>query len=372
MPPQALVDLFLAAVAVDAPSLHEAPMGAFVRETLSGLPLDILEDRTARAINGTVGNLICRPHRFDASRPAIALFAHMDTPRSTAGVRPQATGDRITSDGSTILGVDNRAGTSVLLDALRRHAGNPAAANVVVVFTVGEELGMLGAKHLDLSSYNIEMGFVFDCSRRPGVYITAAVGCSLYWTTFHGRSSHAAVAPEQGVHAIRAAALALSRIPMGRLAPQMTSNVGTIHGGTATNIIPDRCSLEGEVRSFLPQEIHDHLRLLEEHFQSAAAEAGARVEMRTEVDFAPFELKATDQVVRRTETALRAAGLQPQGIEYLGGSDANMLNAAGIPTANLGIGAQNPHGNDEFILLEDLQSTSRIADALFLGSGHGS
>lgn len=368
----ALVDLFLSAVAVDAPSLREAPMGDFVRSALAGLPLRLLEDAAGGKIGGTAGNLICIPDRFDPTRPSIALFAHLDTPKPTTGVRPGVTGDRIVSDGTTILGVDNRAGTSVLLDALRRHAGNPAAGNFVVVFTVGEELGMLGAKHVDLSPYNVRMGFVFDCSRRPGVYIRAAVGCSLYTATFHGRSSHAAVAPEKGVHAIRAAALALTRLPLGRIGPQMTANVGMIQGGTATNIIPDTCVLEGEVRSFSPREIDDHLRHVERLFQTAAGEMGATVETRTAVDFAPFVLEHNSPVVVRTEAALRAAGLRPEGIEYLGGSDANMLNAAGIPTANLGIGAQNPHGNDEFILLEDLDASSRIADALILGNDNAS
>jgi tripeptide aminopeptidase len=355
-----LTALFLDAVTVDAPSLHELPMATFVRTALAGMPVQIVEDDAGTAIGGTCGNLICIPATYIPGRPTVGLFAHLDTPGPTAGVRPLLTEDRITSDGSTILGVDNRAGVSVLLDLLRNHAASPGTGNFIVVFSVAEELGMLGAKRLDLSPYNVHMGFVFDCSKRPGTFIQSAVGCSLYTALFHGRASHAGVAPEKGISAIHVAAKALSRIPMGRLAPRMTSNAGTITGGTATNVVAERCSIEGEVRSFDPRAIEDHLGFLERTFRSVADEHGARLEMQTAVDFAPFVISEEARVFSRTVGAMRGVGLEPHPIEYLGGSDANTLNEKGIPTANLGIGAQNPHGNDEFILLDDLRKTSAI------------
>ena len=370
MSTSALVDLFLSAVAVDAPSLHEAPMAAFVREALRGTSVRIVEDGTAARIQGTSGNLVCIPPGFDPSRPAIGLFAHLDTPRPTTGVRPIVHPDRITSDGTTILGVDDRAGVSVLLHLLRERGKNGDGQNFIVVFTVAEELGMYGAKHVNLAPYNVRMAFVFDCSKRPGVFLQSAVGCSLYTATFHGRASHAGVSPEKGIHAIRVASEAISRIPLGRLKPGMTSNIGSIRGGEATNIVPDRCTIEGEVRSFSPVEITAHLDELERIFLDVVASHGATVTMERAVDFAPFVLKESDGVYRATCNALSAIGLTPAPIAYLGGSDANMLNGNGIPTANLGVGAQNPHGNDEFILLEDLDKTYELAIALIDGGVH--
>ncbi|HTY59035.1 MAG TPA: peptidase M20, partial [Bacteroidota bacterium] len=135
--PTPLVELFLESVAVDAVSLHEAPVVRFIRERLSGLPIRILEDDTGRIVGGETGNLLCFPPSFDASRPAVALLAHMDTPRSTAHVRPILTDSRITSDGTTALGVDNRAGLSVLLHVLAGHVRRNLAGNFVVVFTFG-------------------------------------------------------------------------------------------------------------------------------------------------------------------------------------------------------------------------------------------
>ena len=359
-----LVELFLEAVRVDAPSLHAAPRAAFVREKLSGLPVRIVADDAASVLGTGCGNLICVPHTFSPDRPATVLFAHLDTPSPTAGVRPVVASDRITGDGSTILGVDNRAGVSILLHALRSTATTQPLGNAMVVFTVAEELGMWGAKHVDLSPFNARMAYIFDCSRRPGTFIQSCVGSSVYTATFHGRASHAGVAPEKGINAIQMAAHAIARMRIGRLAPKMTASVGIIKGGTATNVVPDSCYIEGEVRSFLPGEIDAYLGDMTALFEATGREFQSTVEIQSAVDFPPFTLSSDAPVFRRACTVLRRLGLVPDPIEYLGGSDANMLNAKNLPAVNLGVGAQNPHGKDEFILLGDFANAYAIAHDL--------
>jgi tripeptide aminopeptidase len=364
MPDSPLVRLFLDAVRVDAVSLKERPMADFVRARLSGLPVRIVEDGAATSCGGSTGNLICVPENLVPGAPVIALFAHLDTPRPTEGVRPILLADRITSDGSTILGVDNRAGVAALLHALREHLRSGLTGNMIVVFTIGEELGLYGSKFFDPREWGVSFGFVFDCSRRPGTFIRSAVGCSLFTATVHGTSSHAGVAPEKGVNAIAIAAKAVSAIRLGRLDQQMTASVGKISGGEATNVVPDRCIVEGEVRSFDGAQIAAYLQSVQQAFDTAAGAAGGRVGFDVAEDFRPFVLDPASEVYRWTTETLGALGLEPAGIEYLGGSDANMLNASGLPAVNLGIGAQNPHANDEFILLEDLHTTAEIAAAL--------
>jgi tripeptide aminopeptidase len=357
----ALVSLFLDAVHVEAQSLHERPMAEFARRYLQGLPIEVHEDDTAPQFNGDCGNLICIPAGFDPQRPAVALLAHLDTPRPTLNVHPVVSDMRIQSDGTTILGVDNRAGTSVLLHTLRDHALSGAKGNFIVVFTVGEELGLYGSKYVNLAPYNVKTCFVFDCSKRPGTFIQSAVGCYLYTAAFIGKPSHAAVSPEKGISAIRMAAEAIQKIPLGRLSPTMTANIGMISGGTATNVVPERCTLEGEVREFDPAPIREYLTLVESTFRTVAAAHGGTLDFKSCADFEPFRLGTDSDAMRLTTAVMTTVGLDPHPIEYLGGSDANMLNAKGVPAVNLGIGAQNPHGDDEFILLEDLEKTEQIA-----------
>ncbi len=363
-----LISLFTDAVKIDALSLKERPMADFVREFLRGLPVKIVEEDIAHRFNGECGNLLCIPETCDLSRPVLALFAHLDTPRSTVHVNPVVTDERITSDGTTALGVDNRAGTSVLLYALREHLLSGAAGQCVVVFTVGEELGLYGSKYFDTNGLPLSMGFVFDCSRRPGTFIQSAVGCSLFTATFVGKSAHAAVAPERGVNALHVASKALSGIALGRLSPTMTCNIGMVSGGAATNVVPDRCTVQGEVREFDEALLTSWLGETERSFRDTATCQNASLEFEASLDFAPFRLKPGDAVFRCTTAILREVGLDPVPIEYLGGSDANMLNAKGLPTVNLGIGAQNPHADDEFILIEDLLKSADIARALIARS----
>jgi tripeptide aminopeptidase len=172
------------------------------------------------------------------------------------------------------------------------------------------------------------------------------------------------VAPEKGINAIHLAAQALSKLPTGRLSPTMTCNVATISGGTATNVVPEQCVIEGEVRAFSPGPIDDHIAVIDRTFRSVVEPQGGSVALNASVDFPPFSLDPACAVFRRTVDVLSALGLTPNPIEYLGGSDANMLNANGTPAVNLGIGAQNPHANDEFILVEDLEMSARIGRAL--------
>jgi tripeptide aminopeptidase len=157
------------------------------------------------------------------------------------------------------------------------------------------------------------------------------------------------------------AAEAIKRIPLGRLSPTMTTNIGMINGGTATNVVPERCKIEGEVREFDQRVINEHIAFLHETFRSVASSSGGTVEFSSQEDFAAFILAPESEAVRLTNDVLQAVGLTPHPIEYLGGSDANMLNAKGVPAVNFGIGAQNPHGDDEFILIEDLHKTEEIA-----------
>ena len=139
-----LLTLFLHAVRVDGPSRRERPMADFIRRVLEGLPVEVREDDTARFFGGECGNILCVPRGFDPDRPAIALSAHMDTPRPTASVRPLVTADRVVSDGTGALGADDRAGVAVLLHALRAHLEAGTKGNFLLVFTAAEEAGLFG------------------------------------------------------------------------------------------------------------------------------------------------------------------------------------------------------------------------------------
>lgn len=359
----ALTNLFLQLAAIDGVSLQERLIADRITTLLRVHKIHVMEDGAGKRLSGEAGNLICLPPDFKPDAPAVMLSAHLDTVQSTAALRTKIENGRIHSDGTTILGADNRLGVTALMHLLLNLSLLPPAhKNFFVAFTVAEELGMLGAAQLDLSAYQVEGGFVFDCSQRPGVYIQKCAGAAVFQAKVLGRAAHAGVAPEEGINAIALASAALAKIQTGRLDAETTVNVAKISGGKALNIVPDEVIIEGEVRGFSAARLNEQLAHIQQEF--LAAKQNGKIVFSSQTDFVPYNLPPQSPVVTRLERALRAVNLEPKPIRYMGGSDANVWNAKGIPAVNLGIGAQKPHSNDEFVLIEDLIKSAEIARAL--------
>jgi tripeptide aminopeptidase len=361
---QELLSLFLRLAPIDGISHVERAIADEVTTILRSAGVDVIEDESAPAVKGNTGNLLCFPPGFRSDVSAIMLEAHLDTVQPTASLKVIVKEDRVCSDGSTILGADNRMGLSILVDLLL-HSNDLRGPkkNFFVALTVGEETGLYGAAALDLTRFAVSAAFVFDCSKRPGIFIRESVGLYEFSVQFIGKAAHAGVAPEEGVNAIALAASAISKIRLGRLDPETTANIGKIYGGEATNIVPERVTVEGEVRSFSPDRIREELHRMEEIFQASVSDSG-RLVFSSFSEFEPYVHKPEAPALLELEDAIRRAGLTPKPIRYMGGSDANKYNAKGIPAVNIGIGAQKPHSVEEFFLLEDLFKSSEIAHEL--------
>jgi len=349
-----LVELFLHLAKTEGTSLAERMIADEVTFMLGKAGIRVLEDGSAAVLGGNSGNLLCFPPEYSPDRPAIMLTAHLDTVRSTAKLRPIVDAGVVRSDGSTILGGDNRLGLSVLVRLLTDVAQNETDyRNFFVVFTVGEEIGLLGADTVDLAPYNPSCAYVFDCSKRPGVYIRECVGLCMFTAQFIGKAAHSGVAPEEGISAIQLASAAITKLQLGRIDADTTANIGKIQGGEAVNSIPEKVTIEGEVRSFSMNRIKQQFGLIEQTMRASLCGIGA-LHFSTQPDFEPYALPPDAPMILELEQAMRRVGLTPQPIRYTGGSDANKYNAKSIPAVNIGIGAQKPHSHEEFFLIEDL------------------
>jgi len=359
--PDVLVRDFCTLARIEGTSLKEKQVADYIKNYLEPLDFKINEQILPDAM-GESGNLLCIPDETDPRQPLILLAAHMDTVRSTEKLNPVIKDGVITSDGTTILGADNRAGVAALLHMLRSaREHNIRLNNLGVLFTVGEEIGMVGARHLDLSMYpTIERIFVFDCSKRPGVFIQHCYGCMKFQITVHGKPAHAGVAPEKGVNAIAIAAEIINEIEQGRHADDATINIGTIRGGDTTNVVSSEVHFDGEIRGPSMKLIEHHLKKVQESAGRIATQKNGTLDSKTQLAFAPFVIDPATQHYKAAEKIIIQAGLKPEPIRYTGGSDANAFNAAGIPAINFGIGAQQPHSNEEFIYIEDLVKTTEL------------
>jgi tripeptide aminopeptidase len=361
---QELLSLFLRLAPIPGISRAERAIADEVTSILKGADIRVVEDDTARVVKGNAGNLLCFPRSFDAHSPCIMLTAHLDTVQSTSGLKVSVSGERVTSDGTTILGADNRMGVAILVDLMLKVAGSTDThRNFFVVFTVCEESGLEGDEEIDSSNNPPTAAYVFDCSKRPGIFIQEAAGISTFIAEFGGRAAHAGVAPEEGVNAISLASAAIDKLKLGRLDADTTVNIGKIQGGAAVNIVPDKVVLEGEVRSESSEKIDQQLKHIEKTFLASVNGPGCVI-FKSKSGCEPYVHASNSAAVVEVERAIRAVSLSPQPIRYSGGSDANVYNAKGIPAVNIGSGAQKPHSSEEFFLLSDLERSSKIAEEL--------
>lgn len=353
-----LAESFLELVRIDSVSRQERDVADYLKSRLRELGCTVEEDDAARAINGSAGNLIAR---FPGKGPAILLGAHMDTVEPGRRIKPRVRDGVVTSAGDTILGSDDKAGIAAILEAVRvAEMTGLAHPPLEIVFTVAEEVGLLGAKHLDFSRLRARMGFVLDSDGSPGHAIIGAASQDRLAVTVIGRAVHAGINPENGINAIQAAARGIAGLRLGRIDPETTANIGTVRGGQATNIVPDRVIIEGEVRSLDDAKRAAITKEMCRGLQEGIQENGAEAKIEVETLYPSFQLSTDAPVIVLARRAIERLGIEPCLEQSGGGSDANIFNAAGVPTTNLSCGMQKVHSTEEFLRLDDLVDSARM------------
>ncbi len=352
-----LIGQFSSLAEINAPSGEERAVADYLIKFAETHSIDISEDDAGTFGDSDAGNITMQINGGGKT----AFFTHMDTARPTSNLVIQHLADRLTSDGKTVLGVDNRAGIAILLQALKSITGDVNNSSAfTVVFTIREESSLAGAIHLNVPD-TILRGYAFDSSHRPGTYIYKAPGAIRFEIQVNGRPAHSGISPEKGVNALLIATKAMHALPLGRIDKQSTMNIGPFHSNTAPNVVPSRVNLIGEIRTFNKTRMDEIENLVKKHFSAACRAYDGTFEYQSEWEFYPYTITSDSEERRILEQALINVGCEPNPVASFGGSDANVLNAKLIPTINLGIGAQNPHSNDEFILYEDLLKGHEIA-----------
>jgi tripeptide aminopeptidase len=352
--------LFLELIQIDSISRREGRIAARLADELRGLGAVVEFDDAAAAVGGEVGNLIAHvPGTADA--PPLLLCAHMDTVEPGIGVHPVVEGDVIRTDGTTVLGGDDKSGVAIICECVRacREQGlrHPP---LEVVLTICEEVGLLGARHLDLDKVHAQRGLVFD-SDAVGFVFTRAPGANGIEVTVRGRAAHAGMAPERGVNAIRVAAEAVAAMRLGRLDDETTANVGVIQGGRATNIVPDEVHIRGEARSHDPAKLAAQTAHMQACFEEAAARhPGSSVDVRVHRQYEPMHVADDAPIMRLVTAAAVRVGRTIESAGMGGGCDANILNRRGLSVVNLGTGMREIHSTAEWLKVSDMAAAAEV------------
>ncbi len=360
---------------IESPSGHERPCAERVIAELRALGLTVTEDDAATAAGSDCGNLLARipagdagatPDAGAAGARSLLLCAHLDTVPLTAEVDPVVVDGFWENANDGILGADNKAAVAVLL-ALARHVrseGSPV--DVEMLFTVGEEVALAGSRAFDVTSLRSDFGYVYDHATPIGGVITDSPSHVRVEVSLHGRAAHAGIRPEDGRSAILAAARAIASMPSGRLDDGTTVNLGTIAGGSAMNVVAERCTLVAEVRGLEEQRAETVLAEIIDRVHEAAnlPDCDCDVDVDVQRTFTGYHLSPGATAVQVADAALRSCGHEPSMLASGGGSDANALIASGFQTVNLANGTERNHEPGERVSVAALEGMLDVALAL--------
>jgi tripeptide aminopeptidase len=345
-----MVEQFMEMVRIDSESGKEAAMMRYLQAAVAQIG--------GKAELDNYGNLVAKfPAKGCSGKEPVLLSCHADTVKPGVGIEPVLDDGVIRSQGDTILGADDKAGIAEVLEALRVALVHPP-----VEFAVSrqEETGLHGVKNMDFDKISARRGFLMDNDTLE----TIVIGGPSYFAIdveITGKAAHAGMEPEKGVSAIKAAALAIANLDLGRLDHETTANVGVINGGIIRNGVPDKCSMLAECRSSNHEKAVALSKKMEQTIREQVESVGAKVTIKVDNLCRAVTISKDAWTVRTAQTALREVGIEARPIFITGFTDASIYNNKGIEMAVIGIGAQNEHSTEECIAVADMH---KAKDAL--------
>lgn len=333
----------------------------WVKAYLLDLGLDVKEDNASEVLGGNANNLIAWLKGNVDGAPRIFLSAHLDTVEPTAGLVVEERDGVFYSASDTILGADDKGGMAPAIEAVHAliESGEPHG-DVCLLFSCAEEIGLLGAKAVDIEELNLDFGYVLDTGPPVGTFVNRTATHDNLEILVVGKPAHAGKDPENGINAIQVVASAVSKMRLGRIGPETTANIGIIEGGTAVNVVCPFVKLRAEARSTDVAELDAQVAHMIACFEQAAAEWNTTVEIRHFRHYEAFEVAEDSPVVKLGLKASANLGLPSRLRTTLGGSDANIYNAKGLPCIVMATGMDKIHTHEECIARESLVTTARL------------
>ncbi|WDP88498.1 MAG: M20/M25/M40 family metallo-hydrolase [Desulfobacter sp.] len=360
-----LAERFTMLAQIDSESRHEAEVAGVLEKILKDMGAEVRFDGAAEKVEGDCGNLVAK-FKGNADVPPIFLSGHMDTVVPGKGVKVQFKDGVFTSDGTTILGSDDKSALAIILEVMDViKENNLPCPPVELVFTVCEEIGLVGAKNIDLSLIDSKFGYILDSTDTEGI-VTRAPSANKITAKIYGKAAHAGAAPEKGISAIYTASKAIAKMELGRIDEVTTCNLGLISGGMATNIVPEYVEVHGEARSHNMETLEKVTGNIVSIFEETAASMRGigqtlpQVEMIVEQDFPNTNIPEDHTAIVLARKAAGNLGRPLESKTIGGGADANIFFGKGIVAGVLGTGMTDVHTLKESIKLGDMVSCTQL------------
>jgi tripeptide aminopeptidase len=333
--------LFLDLARIDSPSGFESQFADYLNQRLIALGFRTRID--------SAGNLF---GFNDKPGQPVLINAHMDTVEPGRNIQPRIVNGRIVSDGTTIVGADNKAALAAILSALET-AGPDSLRPLEILFTVREETDS-GVKQFDLSQLNSRTGLTADRASTIGSIVLASPWILSLQLKITGKSAHSSL-PERGINTVNVAAAAISKTTWGRVDPDTTTNLGLVSGGTAVNCIPGETTLIGEIRSFSREKLYEVDRHIKAVFSAEARANKAKLTYTSSLYCPGYKYEKSTPAVKEIAALFTGMGIKPRYEIAFGASDVNFVSSKNIHLVNIADGCKNPHTVNESIGVQELE-----------------
>lgn len=355
-----MLSRFLEMTRIYSPSRGEKEMADWIEGYLASRGISFTSDDSGRAYGGNGRNIVAHLPGTLPGGP-IGFMAHMDQIEPCSHVNAVIEGNVVRTDGTTTLGGDDKGGIAIILEALEDLLESKVPhRDIWLIFTCAEETNMLGVKHMDMRMLPKMDVLIPDAGGKAGIIAWKAPAKEEFCITFHGRKAHAGIEPENGINAVVASAKAISKMHIGRLSPETTSNIGRIEGGDAVNVVTDMVTFHAEIRSHDMQALEQEIAHMEACCRDAAEEMGACVNIVRERSYPALNLAPECDFVLALSSAMQAEGIEPQLIVSGGGFDGNILSERGFRCAALGFGMSDVHTVNEYLDLDEAYKCCRV------------
>ena len=350
-----LQKIFIDLLNINSPSKDERQVADYLIPKLKSLGFEVYEDDTASKIDGNTGNIMAFKKGTISNAISILLSSHMDTVEPTSKLNLIFQDGIFKSDGTTILGADDKAGLAAIIEGVESYiASNKEHGDIQLSFDVAEEKAVMGAPYILKENIKADFCYVFDSGKPICAITTSAPTKASMVIEIFGKAAHAGVEPELGISSIQAASDAISKMKLGRIDDETTANIGTIEGGKARNIVADYVKISAEIRSRDDNKFNAQLAHMKQVFEAEASAIGASVKFDVTKNYYSYNLKPTDPIVKLAQKASEIIGIETSCRNNGGGSDANVFNHLGIPAVVIGVGYEDPHSVKENISLDML------------------
>ena len=362
-----MINEFAEIVSVDSESFHEREIADLLTKKLKELGFDVYEDNAGEYYGGNAGNL----YGFlkgNSDKEPILFSSHMDTVAPGIGKKAIIHSDAtITSGGNTVLGSDDAAGLTEILEGIRSiiESGIPRG-DIEVLFPIAEEVYLKGTDRFDFNRIKAKRAYVLDVSGDIGSAVVKAPSLVSFRATVIGRAAHAGFSPENGINAIAIASEAVASLEQGRIDDETTFNIGTVSGGTATNIVSEKCTVFGEVRSFDHEKALSQIKKLRKAFSDAASGTGADIDIEAVVNFKAYSLEEHSPVAEKFLEACSRIGIEGKLIKTFGGSDNHNFMKNGIDGTVISCGMYNVHSVQEYTKIDEILNGAKLVAQLII------